>query len=486
MARIKPGLPPANNLISSLALPNELIFPLLDYNKRVVKPEVVAGQVVRPGDSLASGVIASAHGTISAIKPHPFIHPSNKETDCVVLEVDQALNTDTLAFPSLKEPDLQRIRQAGIAGQGGAGFDTFAKISKAKFKSGKVETLVINAVECEPLISCDEALIRCESSSVIDAVHCMITITDCKRCVLAIEDDKAEAIDRLKSAIADKRALYNVKIELVTLSPIYPSGAERILVQRLTGQSLRAGQHASDIGLVCLNVATVVAAWRAQSGHPMVSRIVTIAGSQASNATNVRVYLGTSVEDVLRQTGNLSSTQHAKSDLPRIRAGGPLSGFDLHTLSVPITATTNCIALELPLIKTPATACIRCSRCSDVCPVNLVPQQLLWYAKSDDVENAQRFGLDDCIECGCCDIVCPSSIELTSIFRHTRSIYKEQQHLKAEAELARTRFEKHEQRVTIRVEKTRQQREKKVAQSIAKQDPVADAIARAKRRRNEP
>lgn len=483
LQRNKPGLSCDNKPIPSLELPDRLIFPLLDYAKHKVKPEVVVGQTVSIGDTLATGVIASISGTVSAIHSHPVIHPSYKEALCVVLDTDHSLNDESPAFTTLQQAELQRIKLAGVNGLGGAGFDTFTKLDTARVHNGKVSILLINAVECEPLISCDEALIRSDSASIVDAIHCLIELTECDRCVLAIEDDKKVAVDVLTASIAEKADSNKIPIELVSLSAIYPSGAERVLIQRITGQSLKSGQRAAETGIVCLNVATVVAAWRAQSGHPMISRVVTIAGSAASKSTNVRVRIGTSVDEVLKQTGNLPHSDLPATSRPRIRAGGPLSGFDLHTLSVPISATTNCIGIESPLVKTPAAPCIRCSRCSDVCPVNLVPQQLLWYSSGNDIDSARRFGLDECIECGCCDIVCPSSIELTSIFRHARSIHKEQQHIKAEAAIARVRFEKHENRVAVREQRTRQLREEKKERIAATQNPVADAIARAKARR---
>lgn len=484
LKRNKQGLGYDDEPIPSLALPHQLVFPLLDYAKHSVKPHVVVGQTINIGDSLATGIIASAAGTISAIGPQPIIHPSYRETNCVVVDTDQTRNDKTAIFTPLQQPQLQRIKMAGISGLGGAGFDTFTKLESARTHNGKVSLLLINAVECEPLISCDEALIRSNSDDVIEAIHCLIKLAECDRCVLAIEEDKAIAIEVLTKSIAENVASSRTPIELVTLSAIYPSGAEPVLVQRITGKSLKSGERAAKKGIVCLNVATVVAAWRAQFGYPMSSRVVTITGSAASNTTNVWVRIGTRVDEVLRQTQNLPQSALSQTRKRRIRAGGPLSGFDLRTLSVPITATTNCITIEPPLVETPAAACIRCSRCSDVCPVNLIPQQLLWHASGDDIASARRFGLQDCIECGCCDIVCPSSIQLTSIFRHARSSHREQQHVKTEATMARERFEKHEHRVAVRELRTQALRKENKAGINTTQDPAADAIARAKARRN--
>jgi len=241
---------------------------------------------------------------------------------------------------------------------------------------------------------------------------------------------------------------------------------------------LPAAKPTADLGILCLNVATVVAAWRAQLGHPMLSRIVTVAGSKAANPVNVRVRIGTSISHVLRHTGNLQ-----QGETVRVRAGGPLSGFDLPDADAPVTATTNCIAIEPVAVRTPAQPCIRCSQCSDVCPVNLIPQQLHWHATSDDIDGALHFGLNSCIECGCCDVVCPSSIELTSSFRYARAAWREREHQKTEAINARERYEQRAVRLQRMELQAKQSREKKKAQLATIGDPIAAALARARARK---
>jgi len=242
----------------------------------------------------------------------------------------------------------------------------------------------------------------------------------------------------------------------------------------------KEGARVGASGVRDLHAATVVSAGRLRSWHPLISRIITVGGSQVTSACDIRVRIGTPVVDVLRMTGNAPST----GDI-RVRAGAPLSGFDLHSLLVPVTATTNCIALEAIVRKTDATACIRCSQCSEVCPVNLLPQQMFWYANSDDLDGARRFGLDNCIECGCRDIVCPSFIELTSTFRHARASWREQQHQQREAELARERYEQHQTRLTLRKQEAQRIRGEKNSQLRSDCDPIASALARARARKKQ-
>ena len=484
LTRNKPGLPVIGEPIHEIALPDQLILPLLDYSKQRVETQVQVGSTVTAGDVLAPGVLASASGTISAIAPHDVIHPSHQRTDCIVIEVNHDAQQSTRCLPVLSEQSLERIVRAGITGLGGAGFTTASKLMATSKKTKQINTLVVNAVECEPFISCDEALIRSDVHGVVSAILAMAQFTNCQRCIVAIEEDKVEAVAQLQHQLSETQDIEasSNPVELALLSAIYPSGAEPVLLQRIFGKLPYAGQRASDQGVLCLNVATVFAAWQAQSGQPLLSRIITIAGEHADNPTNVRVRFGTSVSHVLQQTDNLPG-HAANNQTIRVRAGGPLSGFDLKSLTAPITATTNCISVEPAPQHSTASACIRCSQCSDVCPVDLLPQQLLWHASSDDLPGAMHFGLDTCIECGCCDMVCPSFIELTSTFRYARSAWKDQQQQKAAAEFARVRFEQHEARALEREREAKRVREQKKSRLASTDDAIAQALARSRARK---
>ncbi len=494
LTRNKPGLPAPGSPIKDICLPAQLVFPLVDYHKHVLTPVVSVGDCVVIGDWLAPGVLTSANGVVSAIEDRSIIHPSHCSALCVV--IDTCPDTEaTLAaiqtnevFSSLTAHE--RIRRANVSGLGGAGFSTANKL--AAIHSSDIKLLLINAVECEPMISCDEALILSDATHIIEAVIQMINITRCARCVLAIEDDKIDAIPLLQAAIKSSRQSIDdaaVNIELILLSPIYPSGAERVLVQRIIGKMPSAGIRATDQGILCLNVATTLAASASQHGAPLIWRVVSVAGSAAAQPVNVRVRLGTPVSHVLEQTGNESAINNSGCTM-RIRAGGPLSGFDLPNLNVPITATTNCITVE-PAIASEAaidsaSACIRCSRCSDVCPVGLLPQQLHWYCDKTLTDDAMRFGLNDCIECGCCDVVCPSLIQLTASFRHNKATLREQQLSSQQAQISKVRFEQREQRLeqrALQAQSLRRQRAKQLQAKTAEHDPIAAAMARARARR---
>lgn len=473
LPRRKYGLP-LDGKLKSVTVPARLVVPLLNYQQEELLPSVTVDQQIRTGEPLATGVISPADGRVIRIGQHATIHPSSHTCLAVEIAVDPfpCTATETALYAPLERLTLERIERCGIVGLGGAGFETTRKLA-----GGRIHTLVINAVECEPLISCDESLLMSDASSVVQAIHCMIEFTQCNQCVLAIENDKVEAIALLSKAMAAHKASATASIDLFQMAPIYPSGAERPLIERITGRKIPDHLKPVDQGIICLNVATVHALWRARHGYAMISRIISVTGSNATQPCNVRVRLGTSVEDVLHDTGNAPDAH------TRVRAGGPLSGFDLADLDVPVRATTNCIALEPAQEKIPAMACIRCGDCSTVCPAGLLPQQLLWYTSQDDAQGSERFGLASCIECGCCDVVCPSSIQLTQTFRYARSIQREKQRQDALASAARQRYQNRQQR--LQAQENAKQQERLEAQAKLGQGPdaIADALKRARTRK---
>ncbi|ASJ70424.1 electron transport complex subunit RsxC [Granulosicoccus antarcticus] len=481
LPRNKPGLP-LDGKISTLPLPAQLVLPLLNYRREALTPLVSVGQQIQRGQMLAEGLIASASGCIVAIEPRAILHPSARHELCIVIQPDTDTADHSATHPIQNLLSIERLAQCGIRGLGGAGFATSEKFASAQVASGPLEILLINAVECEPLISCDEALMMCEAPAIIEAISALMSMTRCRRSVLAIENDKLAAISALQEALAAQPN----SIELQLLPPIYPSGAERSLIQRITGQQLAAGERAAHRGILSINVATALAAHKAQAGVPLTSRIVTIAGEACPVPVNVRVTFGTTVADVLRMSGNqavLDTCQSRGPDRYRVRVGGPLSGFDLMSLDAPVSATTNCISVHTLQADSTVQPCIRCGACSEVCPEQLLPQQLYWYARADHQEGAQRFGLDSCIECGCCDVVCPSAIALTATFRHAKDARREQQRQDAAAMAAEQRYLAREQRLAQRAAVREERRLAAKSKLAVSADPIADALNRARQRR---
>lgn len=473
LPRNKPGLP-VSAAIRTLALPPQLILPLLDYRRDVLTPQVQPGQQVEAGQRLAAGLIATARGRIVAIEPRPVIHPSGKSALCIILEPDVDQDRESACHEPLPSLSAERLDDCGVHGLGGAAFATADKLRTARQDGAPLQTLLINAVECEPQIACDEALLMCEAAAIIDAIESLMQTTQCRRCVLAVENDKTAAIDAIRHALQE----HPVDLELVLLEPVYPAGAERSLIRRITGLSLPAGERPASHGILSINVATALAAHRAQLGYPLYSRVVTVSGEGLPEPVNVRVRFGTPVEEVLHQCGyNALSGNH------RIRANGPLSGFDLPSLQAPVTASTNCLGIHSVEPSPAVLPCIRCGACEEVCPEQLLPQQLYWYAQADDLPGSRRFGLDSCITCGCCDLVCPSSIPLTQSFRHARDAQREQERQERMADLSQQRYQAREQRLQDRAAAREEKRRLAKALLNTSRDPIADALARARDRR---
>lgn len=476
LKRNKPGLPHTGD-ITSLKVPETVCIPLLNYQREVLQPLVSVGQCIKLSDSLAPGVIASVSGTVVDISPQPIAHPSDIHVPCVIIATDQSNAYEELkSYGELTSISLERIRECAVHGLGGAGFSAAIKLDSSSKKEQRIQTLIINAVECEPLISCDESLMMTESDKIVTAIKNIIEFTDCANCIVAIEDDKPQALKALKHAMTNVEG--GLKCELKLLPAIYPAGAEKPLIERLTQERIPANSYPADNGIVCINVSTALAIDHARQGYPMISRIVTIAGDLATNPVNVRVRFGTSIADVLKQTDN-----HQNIDKACIRIGGPLSGFIVDTLSVPVTATTNSIIIEEAKPTATQMACIRCSACSDICPVDLLPQQLFQYSVNENTKQAEKTGIHACIECGCCDLVCPSNIPLTHSFRFLKGHIKEQRRQEALAQVAESRFHLREQRQRERSEIRARKREVAKQQLTADKAPIADALERAKQRR---
>lgn len=476
LLRDKPGIP-SDGVIRDLETPEHISIPLLDFQREVLEPIVKTGDKVSVGDEIARGIFASCAGIVIDIAPKRIAHPSSLKVPCVLIQTEHShLGETKPKYIEQTEISLERVINCGIHGLGGAGFNTAKKFEHSIGNGIQLDTLIVNAIECEPLISCDESLIVSDSVSVINAIQKLIQFTNCRRCILAIEDDKELAIAALREALSQQRN--PLDIELILLAPVYPAGAEKPLVERLTGIKIPINTYPVDFGIVCVNVSTAVAIENSRKGFPQISRIVTVAGELAENPVNVSVAFGTSVADVLTQTDN---NRHISS--AQIRIGGPLSGFTIDDLSVPITATTNSIVVEPidnPVQQHP---CIRCSACSDVCPVDLLPQQLFQLSSNSNAKQAEESGVQSCIECACCDLVCPSNIPLTQSFRFLKGHIKEQKRAEVLAKTAETRYQNRENRQIARSELKAKKREEAKQRLATQADPLADALARARQRR---
>ena len=437
--------------IYEVPVPNQLILPIAQHVGDPAHPIVSIGERVLKGQliaesegSLSAPIHASSSGKILAIESWPISRRFGDPAPCIVIETDgedRAIERadapppfDTLAPDIL----LQMILQGGIVGLGGAVFPTAQKLMQAV--TCELEYLILNGVECEPYISCDDMLMRERAREVIGGAQILMHALGLDVAYVVVESDKPDALHRLEEALND---VNDERIVLKQVPTIYPSGGEDQLVQLVTNREVPSGGLPTDIGCLVQNVGTAAAIYDwIHDNEPLISRITTVTGDGVRMPMNVNARIGTTVADIVNFAGGY--TEHAR----HVVIGGPMTGKSVSTDRVPVVKATNCILVisEVPS-PGPEMPCIRCGDCAAVCPVQLLPQQLFWYACADDEKHLRSYGLTDCIECGCCDLVCPSHIPLTFDFRMAKGRIREQADEKARAERARKRFEARNERL---------------------------------------
>ena len=465
--------------IQHAPLAKQLIVPLLQHLGSSTEALVSVGDYVLKGQLLADSanlisapVHAPSSGTVSFIGPQPYPHASGQLLDAIVIDTDGLDAWCPLQpLPNFREASapelLEKIRQAGISGLGGAGFPTVIKLAPAPNKS--IQTLIINGTECEPYITADDVLMREKTTELMLGIDILVQILQPENVLIAIEDNKPEALAAVRQALEARS--YHV----VAIPTIYPSGGERQLIEILTGQQVPSAQLPAQLGILCQNVGTAVAVYDAVvEGKPLISRITTLTGQALQKPMNVDCLIGTPAIDLLEFAGL------QKNQLSRLIVGGPMMGFTLPSLDAPVIKTTNCLLAatnaELPA-PPPALPCIRCGDCAEVCPANLLPQQLHFYALGEDHAQLQAHNLFDCIECGACAYVCPSSIPLVQYYRVAKADIREQAQKLAKAEHAKERFEFRQERLRLedeRKEAERQARAERLAKSKAEQAKKAE------------
>lgn len=437
---------------------------------------VLRGQALTRGRGRMLPVHAPTSGTVVAIAPHSTAHPSALAELSVIIDADgedRWIERDGWANyrARSREELIARIHQFGVAGLGGAGFPTGVKLQGG---GDKIETLIINAAECEPYITADDRLMQDCAAQVVEGIRILAHILQPREVLLGIEDNKPQAISMLRAVLADSH-----DISLRVIPTKYPSGGAKQLTQILTGKQVPHGGRSSDIGVLMQNVGTAYAVKRAViDGEPITERVVTLTGEAVSRPGNVWARLGTPVRHLLNDAGFCPSADQM------VIMGGPLMGFTLPWLDVPIVKISNCLlAPSASEMGEPQEekGCIRCSACADACPADLLPQQLYWFSKGQQHDKATTHNIADCIECGACAWVCPSNIPLVQYFRQEKAeIYAISQEEKRAAE-AKARFEARQARLE-REKAARLERHKSAAVQPAPKDhdAIAAALARVK------
>jgi electron transport complex protein RnfC len=399
-------------------------------------------------------VHASTSGTVSAIDMQLVAHHSGLPDLCITLipdGKDEWIAHSGVDYKQTPHTELRhRLREAGVVGLGGAVFPSDLKSYSNKHK---IKTLVLNGAECEPYITCDDLLMRERAVDIVRGAEVLRELLYAEEVLIGIEDNKPEAIAAMRQAVRDDG---HDHMEVIAVPTLYPGGGAKQLIRVLTGIEVAAGVRSTEKGVQCFNVATAYCAWRAITfGEPLLSRIITVTGN-VERAQNFEVLLGTPVDELVALAGS-------KPDTDRHIMGGPMMGVDLPSGSVGVTKATNCIIEASPALfppPPPALPCIRCARCADVCPADLQPQDIYWFAKARDFGKTQEYSLFDCIECGACAYVCPSHIPLVQYYRFAKSEIWQREHEQQAAEVAR---ERHEYRL-YRIEREKQEKAERLAQ----------------------
>lgn len=417
---------------------------LVEPGQRVLTGEPIAQAESVAGADPGAKLHASISGEIVAIETNLVPGDPARREICIVIRGDGKdepyRGYHDLGDPLHMDPDkiCALVAEAGIVGLGGALFSTAAKLRKGR----DIRMLILNGAECEPYITCDEMLLRERAAKVVRGAQIMMRALGAPDTVIAIESDMPQARVAVYDAI---EAIGDERIHESVVTAKYPAGGERQIIQLVMGEEVPEGALPNDIGYVCHNVATAAAvAEFFDEGRPLISRVVTVTGGGIETPRNIDARIGTIMADLFVLAGGY------RDIASHLIMGGPMMGVSLPSDELPITKATNCLIvmrsreLSPPRQEMP---CIRCGECNQVCPAQLLPQELLTAARLDDVESLDELGLNACIECGCCDYVCPSYIPLTAQFASAKIELRAREADMQRAAHARERYESRSRRL---------------------------------------
>ena len=410
--------------IVTCTLHKKIILPLSQHIGAPCKPLVEVGQHVKAGQKIAQAeafisapIHASVSGTVESIAPHPHF----TETDIMSITIIPDQEQESVTFQEIANPEKESIeklksivKEAGIVGMGGAAFPTFVKLSPPKDK--QIDSLIINACECEPFLTCDHRLLLEKTDNLLEGINLILKIIEAPNAYIGIENNKPDAINLVKEAIASK----NYKnIQVVSLETKYPQGGEKQLIKAILGREVPLRKLPSEVGAVVQNVGTVVAIYEAiKFGKPLIERVLTVTGPGIKNPQNILAKLGTPIGHLISFCGGWRDEPPAK-----IIMGGPMTGFAVSNLDIPIVKGSSGILVLPPEMVSDANnylPCVKCGKCAEICPMYFVPSMIGYYAEKKRYRDAEEFGIFNCIECGSCSYICPSRRPLIQFIRKAK------------------------------------------------------------------
>lgn len=412
---------------ATLPCPSQVTIPMQQHVGAPCKPLVKVGDLVQVGqkigdsDAFVSAPIhASISGKVSAITKVAL--PGGQMVDAVVIESDGQMTVSPEVRPPVvntPEDFIRAVHESGLVGLGGAGFPAHVKLNVPKDKH--LDTLIVNAAECEPYITADNREALENSWAVLSGVYAVRDLLGLERVIIAVEDNKPDVIEVLRKVADNPKLDPEDRVRILPLRARYPQGAEKVLVQSCTNRVISLGKLPADVGCLVMNITSVAfLADYLKTGMPLVKKRVTVDGSAIASPKNVIVPIGTKIADVVAFCGGYSQPP------AKLLMGGPMMGIALTSDELPILKQNNGILAfaEKDAALPKPTACIRCGRCVSGCPMNLVPTQLEKYAELRDTDKLDQLGIMCCMECGTCAYNCPAHRPLVHAIRMGKALLR--------------------------------------------------------------